>query len=68
MARHGSTVNGFVMLRGEASKLDTFRRSDEFKDLVVEASLCLDGFGVVDAYVGDGLKDLMHRWVTNIPR
>jgi hypothetical protein len=34
----------------------------------VKAVLCLNGFGVVDAYLGKGLADIMKRWATNIPR
>jgi hypothetical protein len=68
LSRHGGMVNGFFLLRGEQSKLDTLRRSNDFKDFEVKAVLCLNGFGVVDAYLGKGLADIMKRWATNIPR
>ena len=62
LAAHGGDLNGFVLLRGEAGKLDALREDEEFGGFVIEAGHCLDGFGVVHAYIGEGLMKLMGRW------
>ncbi|UCE07083.1 MAG: hypothetical protein JSW07_03330 [bacterium] len=62
LSAHGGDLNGFVMLRGEAEKLAEIRRDDTYIDLVTEAEYCVDGFGHVDGYIGDGLTDVISRW------
>lgn len=62
LAAHGGDLNGFVMLRGEAGKLEALREDDEFGGYVVEAGNCLEGFGVITAYIGESLMKLMGRW------
>jgi hypothetical protein len=59
---HGGDLNGFVMLRGDAEKLSEIRREDTFIDLIIKAGYCLEGFGVVVGYVGEGLTDVFGRW------
>lgn len=68
LGRHGGELNGFILLRGDRDKLNILRDNDEFVTLTVKATHYLDGFGVVDAYIGDGLIDLMRRWRENIVR
>jgi hypothetical protein len=68
VARHGGQLGGFFLLRGADAKLDAFRRSDEFLAWSTKAIYCLDGFTVVDAYVGAGLDRLMKQWVTSLPK
>lgn len=68
LRRHGGDLNGFFLLRGEADKLDAFTRSDEFLDLILKATHCLDGLGIVDAYVGDGVASLITKWAQAIPQ
>ena len=59
---HGGDLNGFVMLKGNAEKLSEIRREDPFVDLVIDAEYCLQGFGVVTGYVGEGIADIFGRW------
>lgn len=68
LAHHGGDLNGFFLLRGQAEKLDALRHSPEFKDWTVKAVHCLNGFGVIEAYLGDALQDMMRRWAAAIPR
>lgn len=49
-------------------KLDAPQRSEEFEALVVRGVACLDGFGVIRAYIGAGLQRIMQRWMTALPR
>lgn len=62
LTAHGGDLNGFVMLRGDAEKLAEVRRDDTFIDFTIEAGYCLQGFGVVVGYVGEGLVDVFGRW------
>ena len=62
LTAHGGDLNGFVILKGDAEKLSEIRREDTFIDLTIEAGYCLEGFGVVVGYVGDGLVDVFGRW------
>jgi hypothetical protein len=59
LARHGGDMNGFMLIRGDAAKLDEVRRSQEYFEIVSECSYCIDGFGVVDGYVGEGVARTM---------
>ena len=53
---HGGELGGFLLLRGEAAKLDRVRRSEEFEGYNARAGLVVLNFGVVGAYVGAGLE------------
>ena len=53
---HGGELGGFLLLRGEAEKLDRVRRSDEFQGYNAQAGLVVLNFGVVGAYIGAGLE------------
>ena len=62
LTAHGGDLNGFVMLKGDAEKLGEIRREDTFIDLTIEGGYCLEGFGVIVGYVGEGLNDVFSRW------
>ena len=53
---HGGELGGFLLLRGDAEKLDRVRRSEEFQGFNARAALVLHNFGVVGAYIGAGLE------------
>lgn len=58
---HGGDLNGFTLIRGDAQKLFEIQNEDEWLDLVIEAIICLEGFGVVPGYIGEGLQNIMAR-------
>ena len=62
LAAHGGDLNGFFLLKGEAGKLAELREDDAFVQIVMEAGYCLNGFGVVPGYIGEGLTDVISRW------
>ena len=68
LTRHGGDFNGFILLRGEAAKLDALQRSEEFESMTIRGVLCLAGFGVIRGYVGEGLQRVMQRWMAALPR
>ena len=63
LAAHGGDLNGFVMLKGDAGKLAEIREDDAFIELVIEAGYCVEGFGVVPGYIGEGLTEVLSRWL-----
>ncbi len=63
LAAHGGDLNGFVMLKGDAGKLAEIREDDAFNELVIEAGYCVEGFGVVSGYIGEGLTEVLSRWL-----
>jgi hypothetical protein len=62
LSAHGGDLNGFFLIRGDAEKLNDVRRDDAFLDFLIEAGHCLDGFGLVTGWIGDGLNDVFARW------
>ena len=62
LSAHGGDLNGFVLLKGQAEKLDEVRRDDTFIDLTIEANYCLDSFGIIPGFIGEGLSDVFARW------
>jgi hypothetical protein len=62
LSRHGGDMNGFILVRGDRAKLDEIKKTDEFMSITAQASFCIDGFGVVDAYVGDGVARIMGEY------
>ena len=52
---HGGDLNGFLLVRGSPEQLAALRARDDFRRAVARAGLVLDGFGVVDAHIGEGL-------------
>ncbi|MDQ3932585.1 MAG: hypothetical protein M3252_07100 [Actinomycetota bacterium] len=56
LAPHGGDLRGFVLVRGERTALGRLRRDPDFRRLTTRASLVVDNFGVVNAYVGEGLR------------
>ena len=65
---HGGDLNGFILIRGSQEQCDAFRNSDEFRAFLLQALYCLEGVGVIDAYLGDGLQRVMGEWSTLISK
>ena len=56
---HGGDLNGFVLVRGDRDKLVSLRTSDEFVRRVIRGGLVAEGFGVVGAFLGERLGNVM---------
>lgn len=65
LSNHGGDLNGFVLIRGDAAKLDEVRREDTFRNFSIEANFCLENFGVIDGYIGDGVTEVFSQWSTH---
>lgn len=66
LAAHGGDLNGFILIKGDREKLNEIRSEDTFLNFTVEAEYCLEGFGIIPAYVGESLADVLTRWVKHI--
>ena len=49
---HGGDLGGFVLARGERTKLDAVVASQEFQRLATRAQSIVEHFGVVNCFVG----------------
>ena len=52
---HGGDLAGFVLIRGEAAKLEAIKQTEEWQTLTVRAGLIVDNLGVIDASIGASL-------------
>jgi hypothetical protein len=68
LSAHGGDMNGFVLVRGDRSRLDELRRSERFLEQITRANILVGGFGVVDGWVGEGLQSQMARFQKFIPK
>jgi len=63
---HGGDLNGFMLIRGDAAKLAALRTSEEWTRLVLRATLCVDGIGVVGADLAERLERQMAYYTEQI--
>ena len=62
LAAHGGDLEGFALLRGDRERLAHVRMTPEFARMTMRIEACTEHVGVVDAYVDDGVSQLMSRW------
>jgi hypothetical protein len=60
---HGGDFNGFILIRGERAKLDALIAGEEFLDIMLRATLCIEGVGVTAAWTGAALQDVMGKYM-----
>jgi hypothetical protein len=60
---HGGDLNGFTLIRGDAKKLAEFHDEATAIELRMEAAYCLEGYGVIVGYTGEGLTNLFPQWL-----
>src|SRR3954452_13850215 len=65
---HGGDLGGFIMLRGTADQLNAVRADEEFRRNLNQGTLIVDGLGVVDAYVGEGVAREMEMYSAAIEK
>ena len=62
LSAHGGDLNGFILLRCDADKLTEVRKDDTFISITMEADYCLEGFGLILGFIGEGLTDAFARY------
>jgi hypothetical protein len=65
---HGGDLNGFIFIRGDAQKLAALTVAPEFVDFQTQAILCLEGVGVAQGHIGEGVQSLMMQWGKHLGR
>ena len=60
---HGGDLNGFNLIRGDAKKLAEIQDEATAVELRMEAAYCLEGYGVIVGYTGEGLTNLFPQWL-----
>jgi hypothetical protein len=56
---HGGDLAGFMLLRGDADRLNALRDDDEFLRHMTRADLHVENLGVVSAALGEGIARQM---------
>jgi hypothetical protein len=67
LTAHGGDLNGFVLIRGEISKLQELKSTEAWRTHVTRAILHTEGFGVIDGVTGEGVSEQMELWASLIP-
>ena len=63
---HGGDLNGFILVRADAAKLATLRATDHWKDWEALGVVLLQGFGVIECALSDGVGDFMGRFAKQL--
>ena len=62
LAPSGGDVAGFLVARGTAEQIDSLRRSKEYQQQLARALLIASHLSVTDAYVDEGLAQIMGQY------
>jgi hypothetical protein len=58
LSSHGGDLNGFWLIYGNEAKLTELRQDKTFLENNIEAGFCLDRYGLVLGFTGEGLMDI----------
>ncbi len=61
LAPNGGPVGGYILVRGTRPALDKLSTSDDFLNLVTQATLVLKHVAIDHAYLGEALRTQMGR-------
>ena len=64
---HGGDLNGFFLIKGESTKLDTLVSTTDWITHITRASLHLEGSGIIRGVTGDEIMKRMAIWTSAIP-
>ena len=62
LAPSGGEVTGFLVARGTAEQIDSLRRTKEYQEQLARVQLIASHLRVADAYVDEGLAQLMGEY------
>ena len=66
LAPHGGDLQGYAILRGSAEQLNALRDDDEFQRRNTRADQIVEGLGVIDAALGEGIGRAMNIYTEEI--
>jgi hypothetical protein len=55
LAPHGGDLAGFILVRGSHEQIAAVRANADFQRINARAAAIVDGLGIIDAVLGDGL-------------
>ena len=56
---HGGDLAGFILVRGSSEQIAAVRANEEFQRVNARAGAVVDGLGIIDAVLGDGIGPAM---------
>ncbi len=59
---HGGGLAGFVLVRGSREQIAAVREREEVNRLNTRAALIVEEFGVIDAYLNDGVAGQIEQY------
>ena len=59
---HGGDLNGFVIVRGDRTKVTQLIATDEWYDLLTRITMNVDGVGVIPTFLGQDIATQMTRY------
>jgi hypothetical protein len=62
LAPSGGDVAGFLVARGTAAQIDSLRRTKEYQQRTARVQLIASHLSVTDAYVDEGLAQIMGQY------
>jgi hypothetical protein len=64
---HGGDMNGFILVTGDAKKLDEFEKTEAWLNHLMRGVLNMTGFGAIRATTGDQpIAEMMQTWAKHI--
>jgi hypothetical protein len=63
LAPSGGQVAGFLVVRGTTEQVDSLRRSKEYQQQVARVQLVASHLRVADAYVDEGLAEIIGQYL-----
>jgi hypothetical protein len=64
---HGGDLNGFILIKGDAAKLDALQHSEKFEDLITKVAVNVQGVGVIGGWSGESMMSQVQRYGKVIP-
>jgi hypothetical protein len=62
LAEIGGDLGGFIMARGTTEQIESVRRSGDYQRLINCVQLIADGLRITNAFVDEGLAQLINRY------
>jgi hypothetical protein len=59
LAPHGGDLAGFILVRGSHEQIAAVRANPDFQRINARATAIVDGLGIIDATLGDGIAPAM---------
>jgi hypothetical protein len=59
---HGGDLGGFMLIRGTPEQIAAVQQEEEFNRFNTRAGLVVEGFGVVPAFLDEGIPDQMQLY------